>query len=585
MNRLATSLSSALFVVFTIFVYGPFTIYQGNIDEFSIPLKSILGSLLLPALALFLILSLLGLSLSKRTHQVYVSLLFALAVLVWLQGNFLVWKYGLLDGQGIDWSRGEWRGWVDGILWVVLLTMAGLFFRKVYRIAAFGCIIITSLLLASLVFASLQKPETWSAKGKSLKNLIPPKEIFEFSSQQNVIHFILDGFQSDFFEEIVAENADHYSGSLEGFTFFRETTGSFPTTYMSIPAFLSGRIYKNDIPMRKFVVKAIRGRTIANRLHSQGYETDLVSDSLFARGTRAETWYKIAVPYGGTIKQYLRSNSALMLDLVLFRHVPHFLKKSIYNDERWLVQRFLRLENQSLKIRYFSHQAFLSDMIARMSVNRTVPVYKYVHLMTTHPPVVVDKECQFAQALPGTRENIKVQAQCSLEHFLEFLNKLREKGIYDSSLIVLHADHGLGRPVNMRNEGTLSKEGWPIEDASLAEIAGSAAALMAIKPPHSKGPMKTSRALVSLTDIPATISSLLNLSSRIHGRSAYEVDENELRERWFYFYHWRHENWQSAYFPRLDEFSIKGSLFDENSWRLNFTYYPPTGPKKRVAPR
>ena len=578
MNKLVTSFGADLLFVFIIFVHGPFTIYQGNIDEFSLPLLSILRTLLLPAVALLLILSLLGLALPKKAHQVYVSILFALDVLVWLQGNFLVWKYGLLDGQGISWSRGVWRGWVDGVLWVLLLTAACLFFRKVYRIVAFGSVAIASLLLASMIFASVQKPEIWGAKGKSVRNLIPPKKIFEFSTQQNVIHFILDGFQSDFFEEIVAENPGHYSGSLEGFTFFSETAGSFPTTYMSVPAFLSGRIYKNNIPMRQFVVRAIRSATIANRLHAQGYETDLVSDSLFARGAKAETWYRIAVPYGGALRQYLITNAAVMLDLVLFRHTPHFLKKLIYNNERWLVQRFLNGKIENLKLRYFSHQAFLSDLIAKMSVNRSAPVYKFVHLMTTHPPVVVGQECQYAPNIPGTRENLKIQAKCSLDHFLEFLDKLREKGIYDSSLIVVHADHGLGRAVKMRNEGNFSREGWPIEDVSLAEIAGSAAALMAIKPPYSKGPMKTSKALVSLTDIPATINSLLHLAGPIFGRSAYEVDENEVRKRWFYFYHWRHENWRSTYFPRLDEFVIKGSLFDENSWRLNFTYYPPTRP-------
>jgi len=585
MNRLAVSLSAPFFFVFTLFVYGPFTLYQGNIDEFSAPLKSILGSFALPALALFLILSLLGLSLSKKAHQVYVSILFILAVLVWLQGNLLVWKYGLLDGQGIDWARSVWRGWADGILWVALLTMTCLFFKKVYRIVAFGSVALTSLLFASLVFASIQKPEIWAAKGTSLQKLIPPEKIFEFSSQQNVIHFILDGFQSDFFEEIVAENIDHYSGSFEGFTFFREANGAFPTTYMSVPAFLTGRIYKNDVPMRKFVTKAIRGRTIANRLHKRGYATDLVTDSLFSRGARFATSYRIAVPYGGTNRQHLKTNSAIMLDLVLFRHVPHFLKKFIYNDERWLVQRFLGPQTHNLGLRYFSHQAFLNDLIANMSVTRSEPVYKYVHLMTTHPPVVVDKDCQYAPGTPATKENIKKQAKCSLDRFLEFLDKLRSKGIYDSSLIVVHADHGLGIEVKMRNRDDLGKEAWPVEGASLAEIAGSAAALMAIKPPYSKGPMKTSSAPVSLTDIPATINSLLKLDDQLDGRSAYEVGENEVRERRFYFHHWRHENWQSTYFPRLDEFVVEGSLFDENSWRLNFTYYPLTGSKKRVSRR
>jgi hypothetical protein len=574
-NKLAASTAPAFLLVFVIFVYGPFTIYQGNIDEFSLPLTSFLGTFWLPALILFLLLSLCGLSLSIKAHQAYASLLFVFAVLLWLQGNFLVWKYGLLDGQGIDWSRRAWRGWIDGAVWVVLLALGCLFFRKVYRIIVFASVALTSLLLASLVFTSIQKPEVWAPKGRSTQRLIPPDRIFQFSSQQNVIHFILDGFQSDFFEEIVAENFDHYSTSLEGFTFFRDTAGSFPTTYMSVPAFLSGKIYKNNMPMRKFVNRAIRGRTIASRLQKRGYETDLVTPSLFSRGIRSSTWYYITIPYGGTMRQHVRSNSALMLDLVLFRHAPHFLKKFIYHDERWMVQRLLGLKDRRLSLRYFSHQAFLNDLIAGLSVNRSGPVYKYIHSMATHPPVVVDKECQYAPGTPATRENIKAQAKCSLDLFLKFLDRLRAAGIYDSSLIVLQADHGLGSAVKMKNPDAPAGEAWPFENASLAEVAGSAAALMAIKPPHSEGPMKISSAPVSLTDIPATISSLLNLQDHPDGRSAYEVGEDEVRERYFYYYHWLHENWQSTYFPRLDEFVVRGSLFDGNSWRLNSTYYPP----------
>ena len=576
MKKLSPSLCSVFFLVFQIFIYGPFLIYQGNTDEFLIPLGSILSTLLLPAVTLFLLLSLTGLALSGKAHRLYVSILFTLGVLIWLQGNFLVWKYGLLDGQGLDWSRGVWRGWVDGISWVALLGLTYFFFKKVYRIVVPASVAITFILAASLLITSLQKPEIWASKEKPLHRLIPPEKIFEFSSGQNVIHFVLDAFRSDLFAEIVAEDMDHYSNSLEGFTFFRETNGSFPTTYMAVPAFLSGQIYKNTVPMREFANRAIRGGTIARWLHNRGYETDLVSDPKFTQGERYSTRYRIAIPYGGTIGQYLRTTSATMLDLVLFRDAPHFLKRYIYNDERWLVQGLLDPGARHLGIRYFSHQAFLTDLIGNLSVKREEPVYKFIHLMTTHPPVVVGKDCRYAPVSPATREDIKIQDKCCLDHFLEFLDKLRSAGLYDSSLIILQADHGLTRRIDMSNQEGLSEDALSIGDVSLAEIAGSAATLMAIKPPQSRGPLKVSRAQVSLTDIPATISSLLDFDKPLSGRSAYDVDENEVRERRFYFYRWRHGNWQSTYFPRLDEFIIKGSLFDRSSWQWKATFYPPT---------
>jgi hypothetical protein len=109
---------------------------------------------------------------------------------------------------------------------------------------------------------------------------------------------------------------------------------------------------------------------------------------------------------------------------------------------------------------------------------------------------------------------------------------------------------------------------------SLSEIAGSALPLLAVKPPFSQGSLRTSNALVSLADIPATIGSLVGLQGKFDGRSVFEVDPNEMRERRFYYYEWRHEHWQGTFLPRLDEYIIKGSVFNRDSWRLAATYYP-----------
>jgi hypothetical protein len=60
--------------------------------------------------------------------------------------------------------------------------------------------------------------------------------------------------------------------------------------------------------------------------------------------------------------------------------------------------------------RYFSHEAFVEDMISNMSVSRKKPVYKFIHLAATHTPYVVNRNCEFAgYVLPNTRENKKIQ--------------------------------------------------------------------------------------------------------------------------------------------------------------------------------
>jgi Sulfatase len=574
-NKLITTLAVGLLIVSNLFVFGPATIYQANTEEMAIPLISFLKTLALPGLISLFVLCLVGLLLRGKSHQIYISVLFAFGVLVWLQGNFLVWNYGLLNGRGIDWAKDVWRGLVDGTLWAGLLVLSVLFYRKVHRIAAWGSAAVIAILSVSLLITSLQNPETWAAKEKSRRPLVPPEEIFEFSTRSNVIHLVLDGFQSDIFSELVAGNFDYYSRSLPGFTFFKEALGSFPTTYMSVPAFISGRVYKNDLPMRRFVSEVNRGETIFNELYDLGYETHLVEASRFTKGSRHSQEYQIAVPYGGTQRKNMRSNSAQMLDMSLFRHAPHFLKRYVYNHQTWLIQRIFTPRDRLLNLEYFSHAAFMDDLINHLSVKRDKPVYKYIHLMTSHFPMVVNEDCQYAGEIPSSRDNIKIQANCVLHQIVRFLDNLRRAGIYDSSLIIIQSDHGQGHDIAWANPHGAGEQITPIGGIGLPVIAGSALALVLIKPPQDGDAFRVSPAQVSLTDIPTTVNSILGLAGNFGGRPMFGVNPDEVRERRFLYHEWGTDDWKRSYFPRLDEFIVKGSAFDIDSWRLERTYFPP----------
>jgi len=573
-TKILSSLAVSLLIVATLFVFGPVTLYQGNTEELAVPLASLLKTLAGPALILLILIGLGGFLLRGKAHALYVSILFALGVLLWLQGNFLVWNYGLLDGRGIDWSKNAWRGWADGALWAGLLVVSGFLHKKVYRVAAWVSVAITAVILASLAITSFQNPETWAVGEKARRPLVPPEEIFKLSSRMNVIHLVLDGFESDVFSELLSGSPDFYSQALPGFTFYREALGTFPTTYMSVPAFLSGRVYNNEVPMRRFVLEVNRGKTVFNELYDRGYETHLVEAARFTKGCRRTQEYQIAVPYGGTERENLRSKSAQMLDLSLFRHAPHFLKRFIYNDQTWLVQRIIAPKGRLLNLEYFSHAAFMDDVIGHSSVKSEKPVYTYIHLMTSHFPMVVNADCAYAGKIPSSRENIKIQANCVFRQVIRFMEKLKAAGIYDSSLIIIQSDHGQGHEIAWRNpEGPGDGVDF-IGDVGLPEIAGSSLSLLLVKLPRETAGFRVSEAQVSLTDIPATLGAALGLDMGLGGRAVFEVDPVETRERRFLYHEWGADDWKKSYFPRLDEFVVKGSVFDRNSWRLNRTYYP-----------
>ena len=214
-------------------------------------------------------------------------------------------------------------------------------------------------------------------------------------------------------------------------------------------------------------------------------------------------------------------------------------------------------------------EAFLTDYTARVRVAHDRPTYKYVHVGIPHWPVSVDADCKYIGARSLRRPNYTDQSRCAVRRVGELLDKLRELGLYDSSLIVVSSDHGVA----------LSPEGFPgdrdIFGGPLSEMAGSALGLLVVKPPHNRGPLRISEAPSAISDVPATIVDTLGLKNPFTGTSALKLDEDAPRQRQFGSYLWSSSEWQADYFPYMDLFSVDGRVVDGSAWTLEEPIYAP----------
>jgi Sulfatase len=562
--KLKEMIPTTILIVCNIFIFIPFYIYKGNVDEYDLSFFDLFQALLIPSVLLSFILIVIGLLLRENAYRRFLSLLFVFALLLWLQGNILVWDYGLLNGESIIWNTLGWRGWIDGAVWALLLVIGYMYRDKIVRVAALASTVLLVLQLVAVTWYSINHTSLWTRQSREV---IPPKGIFEFSSSQNVIHIILDGFQSSVFKEILTKDYEHYAGSLDGFVYFDNTLGSFPTTYMSIVAILTGANYQNQIPMAKYKEAALNGKNIVNALHENGYGVDFVPLGPYKPKYYSNSYQIPSLYSDGFSKTYYKIYSAAyLLDLALFREMPHFIKKYIYNDQKWFLKCFVKKKTLP-EFQSIADKNFFNDLIQKSEIKRKEPVYKFIHFAITHSPLVMNKQGEYLGGpLPVTLDNFVNQDQFGLDEFIKFINRLKALGIYDSSLIILQADHGAGLPINFTAKTATSEE-------SLKNIAGSATPLLMIKPPYSHARFKTSSAAVALIDIPATISDIMHLPETFPGNSVFKAN-SESKERKFFSYTWKHENWQSAYFKVLKEYTVSGNVYDESSWRLTNIHSP-----------
>ncbi len=570
-RRLLIVAFPALLVPLQLLLFGPHTIYSGNLQEFSAPFWSLAVHVVPMILAVAGVLALIGVVLPARLFQHYVVALVAVGIVVWAQGNLMIGDYGLLNGQDIDWSGHAWRNRYELALWIVLPVVSIVLARKLFSTAVFASRILIALQVVLLAYTAAQADPEARAKWEGA-----PEAIFELSSKQNVFHFVLDGFQSDAFHDIIKAERAEMDRQYSGFTFFANHMGAFPTTVVSIPAMLTGATYRNQEPMRSYIAKEFKRASIFRAMRDQGYQVDAMSGLNYDKPS-ATNYYRLPTPYV-TYDAYVRFAGWQLADLALFRHSPHLLKPWIYNDQSWRLQNTFGQSTDTAGRRFgpVNGQAFLADYTSRMRVAHDRPTYKYLHAVIPHWPVSVNADCEYIGARSLRRPNYTEQARCGVRRVGALLDKLRELGLYDSSLILISSDHGVGLPPQGFTGGR------DVFGAPLSELAGGALALLVVKPPNSTGPVRISRAPSAITDIPATIVDTLGLKNPFPGVSALKLDEHTPRPRQFAVYLWRTSEWQADFFTYMDVFTVDGQVVNGSDWKTEDSIYAPqTTPEGR----
>ncbi len=577
--RSATLAGPALLPSSIVFLVGAHTIYAWNSGEFSLPFVRLAVPGLLTFVAVsWVCLTLPGVLLAERWRERYVAMVFGVGVLLWAQGNLWVGDYGLLDGSEIDFDALAWRSPYELAAWVVGLTLAFVFSRHVAQIAPLASVLFVGLQLGAMAIGpDSDHRAQWADT---------PPEIYRFSSERNVILIVLDEFQADLFKELAERDRASLDERFGGFVFFSNHAGAFPTTSLSMPAMLTGQAYANDRPVPEFVRGAFERESIFEKLRRRGYAIDVLSilspewiDDWFPSNhdAAADTLrFTIQNPFVGA-DDYRRFTALQLVELSVFRHVPHLAKKALNEHPEWPARLVgggrgsLASERRHVAS---SARAFLEQYNDRVALGRDGPVLKLIHLGIPHRPVVVDEDCDFVGFQRFSRESFLGQSACALDLMAALLDRLRELGIHDESLIVISSDHGTALAPRGFEGAERSFESANLNPARLQSITGTALPLMLIKPPRASGPLTISEAPTAHTDLPATIADLLGLPPPAVGQSMLGLDPTVGRRRVYRMYEPR-QRFPKGHLNRLDLFAIDGNLLAGDAWSYQRSIHPP----------
>ncbi len=534
----------ALFASSVVLVQLPITLWAGNAAEFQSSPWQLLAIAIAAVVVVVAGFRALLWVIPSNARRAAASAVAAVGLVVWVQGNFVVGSMSVLDGQGapIDFAAGhaEWTMLVA----VVACGVVALAVSRAPLAAAFTLALLTIGLYATAIAAVARSP------ARRAPNAVPA-DVYRFSSRENVLVVLLDGLESGVAADILRTSSS-IAPAFDGFEYYPDTAGAARTTFLSLPAIHSGAVYSPRRTPGAYFVDAIKRRSFMNRFAAAGFDTILLNPVESVCPTRVRLC-ATASQLLDTALARLKHESLQLLDLALFRASPAWLKRYVYNDGEWLTASRMDVPDEIARVS--EGNRLLEQLSNRLSVDDGAPTLKFLHILSTHSPYVLNDDCRSYRT--ASLKQLVPQARCALLAVVSLLDRLKETGAYDNTLIVVMADHGV-------DPGAYG----PSADDELGKwrrLAGAANPVFLMKPEGSRGPLRSVNDALHVPDL----GNMLCVGSRrcrvATGAKALETPAT--RPRRFYDYEWRQEFWPLRTVDKLTTYEIRGPVLDRSSWK------------------
>lgn len=495
----------AVFAASTIGFFVPFDFYVANIDELLLPLKYVGIAIAVTSVLIFAGVFLLEKLTSEKNSaaaRIINTLIFAAVFGFYIQGSFLSVNMGEMNGS--KYSPGALRITINIIFWCALLTGIVIFSRKkpdIYRKAVpYAAAVITIIQIVTAAVSYMQM-YAHAVDDCYLYKWIEDKDTYvcsmygidTYSANENFIIILADEYDSFVFDRAAEQCPESLEG-FDGFTYYRNTLGMYGGTLEAVAYIFTGS--KDDVP------DPYSHDEFFDNL-SKRYEVCLYAGP--AHFFDKKIYEKYAVNYfpsDFTVGDIIRTQKAL-LKASMFKCSPEIFKNVFWFSD----DSFSSIIGGTDDIRPYmpDNLTFYNNIPQKIDLIDE-NCFKFIYLHGVHEARNITADLQRAKDWSISAEEQAVAVNKIVKKYLECL---KEADVYDNSTIIFLADHGL------RNG------------------SGGKYPLLMYKPANaeSKG-MTVSDAPISHEDLYPTLIALSGGTP--DGRTIFEIDENEQRERYFW---------------------------------------------------
>ncbi|MDR2673140.1 MAG: sulfatase-like hydrolase/transferase [Coriobacteriales bacterium] len=542
-SRLAFASLLAAGIVFTCVIFGIFDIFIANSADFPYPIADVLLPVIVLGLVLWAVLTLVLLPLRGKVFDGAAALFLGILLMVYIQGNFLNFDLGELTGDAVDWGKDTTWMIANTLICLALIALPFVLLKlSRKKIVWRGALVFLPALIIVVQALSLVTLFATSGVLSQTKGdiyTLSEKGLYEVSAGKNVIVILLDRCDSRYVDEVMADDPDFFADKMDGFTRFTNSMTLYNRTFPSVVNILTGKELDPSEPPKEYMATAWREETFLSDLTEAGFQNDLY--------TLRNSAFVSADVFGDTVSNVELHKHETDISSVL----PKLMKLSLY---RFMPQVFkprfwVATEELSHGVSYFSPggREFGDDdprfwhglKEQRLKAVGERPRFKFYHLRGAHPAFVWDKDMRVVE--PDQSSQL-LQTRGAWTITFEYLDQLKQLGLYDNATIVVTADHGF--------QGRIGD--GPLLPALFVKPAGSYGSALV-----------TNDAPVTSASLRATLLADIGLSTAGYGPTFFEVAPDVQITRPFHF-------WYSPTGTEVStgDYLVTGDARDFANWHL-----------------
>lgn len=542
---------SIVLALFMLFMYAPYEMYITNSNEFWFGLKDFLPFLILFCIVIFLIVEIILFFLPSKIADVISLLAFGLGLCTYIQGNFLGIDIGVLNGKFTDYGLYKSYYVRDIIVWFIVLAaiLAAYIFIKKYCFKVTNSI--SAFVIIMLTITGVVLMLSSGNKHKASSSVCSDENLVTFGSDENVVVFLLDMFDSEYMDSII-EHYPELVEKLDGFTFYRNCTGAYATTDCSLAYLASGTYNRNQYDSVYSFIDSF-DRLYYDALIENGYALDIYGMS------SVPSRLKSSISNQKDLDISVSSRGKFLFHIIEMggmKFFPNYFKRYVDGFEE-------QLNND--KVIKSDYEEYESDNVdANNNICSKEPEingdkrFKWIYAYGAHYPYNNDEECNRVDV---NYERPVQQAAGALKMVENYLEKMQEMGVYDSANVVIMADHGYY---------------WDDGKKMFTKP------LMLIKKAGDKGELTINNAPVDQGNYAATVDYMItgNLENEF-GRSIEDYAEDEDRQDRMFYYYYLNEHADNPMMlnRRLIEFTIGQDANSEDAYEMTGVEYTVNGTK------